>query len=192
MNSGAVVELSDMGEMEKGNIFQFTGNPFVDAGIWAICEWCQKERPEDLIEDNLKSIVEDIVPLYLTDTWNSSVLHGTIFPNHGKISNPSLKRYSSEERKKKALDYFNNLIKDIGSISNSGSCISCGKREVKKRITKSEIPLTGSTRLINYFSYGVEGADYCLYICCPIFTSNNVFVQIPEHWRQEGLGFIAF
>ncbi len=34
-------------------IFDFTGNPFVDAGIWAISQWVDK-KPEELNKEDLE------------------------------------------------------------------------------------------------------------------------------------------
>ena len=80
-------------------IYKFTGNPFVDAGIWSICEWVKKENPGDLDKSDLKKISEDIVPLYLTDNWRKNIF--SIFPNN-PITNPSVKdkkiRYSDFKR----------------------------------------------------------------------------------------------
>lgn len=141
-------------------IFDFTGNPFVDAGIWAISEWAEK-KPEELDKDDLKKAAEEIFDLvYANEKWYRSILHGMVFPN-GKISNPGDFKKSPSERKTKALDYYTDLIESIESLKSSGSCIACGRRNFKKRFFKSEIPLTGSGKMINYFSYGTEGADYC-------------------------------
>lgn len=184
--------------MKNEVIYQFTGSPFVDAGMWAICEWVGKKEPEELEKKDLKMIAEDIIPVYLDDNWNTSILHGMIFPNHGKISNPSLKRYTYKERKNKALDYFNDLIKNIELISDSGDCISCGRRNVKRRITKSEVPLTGSKALINFFSFGIDGADYCpactfaiqfsplvMHSCGKLLLLHSKSEKIMKHWTRE-------
>ena len=181
-------------------IYKFTGNPFVDAGIWAICQWSEKRKPEDLDKEDLRKIIEDVVPLYLTDKWNSSTLHGMIFPNHGKISNPGLKRYSYNERKNKALDYFNNLIEDSSPLGNSGNCTACGRRDTKQRITKSEVPLTGSKHLINFFSFGTDGADYCpacvfaiqfsplvLYQCGKLLLVHSNSDKIMYSWSKKAI-----
>ena len=47
-------------------IFDFTGNPFVDAGIWAISEWVGK-KPEELDKNDLKEMVNDIIYLYFQE-----------------------------------------------------------------------------------------------------------------------------
>jgi CRISPR-associated protein Cst1 len=45
-------------------IYKFTGNPFVDAGIWALSQWIGK-KPEELNEDDLKGVIDDITSVYL-------------------------------------------------------------------------------------------------------------------------------
>jgi CRISPR-associated protein Cst1 len=84
-------------------IYEHTGNPFVDAGIWAISAWVQKE-PMHLNIDDLKYVSEEIVPLYLTELWRK-VLY-SVFPNN-KITNPSVK-----EKKAKYLEFLNTLINE--------------------------------------------------------------------------------
>lgn len=141
-------------------IYDFTGNPFVDAGIWALSQWVGK-NPDEIDKDDLKEIAEDMFDtVYSNERWYRSILHGMVFPN-GKISNPGDFKKSIPERKQKALDYFNDSIEVIEPLGSSGSCVACGRREFNKRFFKSEIPLTGSGQMLNYFSYYTKGADYC-------------------------------
>ena len=55
------------------------GNPFVDAGVSAICEWVGRgTKPEEIAIHNLEQIVEDIAPMLQTTAgWKN--LH-SIFP----------------------------------------------------------------------------------------------------------------
>jgi len=142
------------------SIFDFTGNPFVDAGIWAISQWVGK-KPKELDKDDLEKASEEIFDMvYSNEKWFRSILHGMVFPN-GKVSNPGDFKKPLEERKKKAIEYYNKLIEEIEPLNSSGSCIACGRRNIKNRYFKSEMPLTGSGAMLNYFSYGTKGADYC-------------------------------
>lgn len=141
-------------------IFDFTGNPFVDAGIWAISQWVGKE-PAKLDKNDLEKTAEEIFDMvYSNEKWYRSILHGMVFPN-GKVSNPGDFKKPAEERKRKAMEYYDNLIEKIKPLNGSGSCIACGRRDIEGRFFKSEMPLTGSGAMINYFSYGTNGADYC-------------------------------
>jgi len=180
-------------------IYELTGNPFVDAGIWAICDWVEK-KPDELEKDDLKQIANDVINIYLNDKWNSSILHGMIFFNHGKVANPSLKRYSYEERKKKALNYYYDLIDNTEPLGISGSCIACGRRNFVNRFIRSEIPLTGSGKMINYFSYGVNGADYCpacafavqfiplvLYACGNLLLIHSNSEKVMKIWSKKAV-----
>lgn len=141
-------------------IYDFTGNPFVDAGIWAISQWIGK-KPEELNIKDLNKVAEDVFDtVYSNKKWYSSILHGMVFPN-GKVSNPGDFKKPISERKSKALIYYTELIGEIEPLGSSGSCISCGRRNFKNRYYKSEIPLTGSGKCLNFFSFGTDGADYC-------------------------------
>ncbi|SNX53177.1 type I-B CRISPR-associated protein Cas8b1/Cst1 [Thermoanaerobacterium sp. RBIITD] len=135
------------------NIFTYTGNPFVDAGITALLVWSNKDKPEDIDIDDVKNLANEITELYLEKNWNKIMF--SIFPN-SKITNPSIK--DKKDAYKKFLD---ELIDDIVPIDTDGNCIACGRRSSNKPYTKTQIPLTGSSDFINFFSYGKEGADYC-------------------------------
>jgi CRISPR-associated protein Cst1 len=186
--------LSDIGEMEKEIIFQFTGNPFVDAGIWAICEWCQKERPEDLNKEDLRTIVGDIVPLYLTPAWSKSLY--SIFPNN-PITNPSVK-----DKKGRMSEFLSELLHEIAPlpVDGLGNCISCGRRDVKTARTKTEIPLLGSGSLVNYFPNGQSGGDYCpactlavqfspliFYSCVKLLLLHSNSDKVMRYWARRAI-----
>jgi CRISPR-associated protein Cst1 len=133
-------------------IFDFTGNPFVDAGIWAISGWIGK-KPEKVDKDDLKSIVDEIVDIYLTPKWSKNLYQ--IFPNN-PITNNAVK-----DKKGRYSGVLNELIKEISVLGDNGDCIACGRRNTVQRSGKDRVPLTGSKKLINYFSFGSDGADYC-------------------------------
>lgn len=130
-----------------------TGNPFVDAGIYALKTRLSKDISEITIND-LESETEMISKIYTTNAWQKN-MH-SIFPN-SKLVNNSIKGKRDEEY----LKVLNEFIKNIEPIQEEGSCISCGHRNTKKRYGKSLVPLTGSGSLKNYFSNAVDGADYC-------------------------------
>jgi len=172
-------------------IYDFTGNPFVDAGIWAICGLVKK-KPDELDKNDLKSILSDIVQLYLTKKWSKNIY--SIFPNN-PVTNPSVK--NKEERYLKIL---NQLVDEITPLGNSGSCISCGRRNMLQRSGKDRIPLTGSKRMVNYFSYGADGADYCpacalavqftplvFYACVNLLLVHSNSEKIMKIWSQKAI-----
>jgi len=185
---------NELKTVEKDIFFQFTGNPFVDAGIWAICEWCKKERPEDLDTDDLRMMIGDIVPLYLTPAWSKNLY--SIFPNN-PITNPSV-----EDKKGSMSKFLNDLLHEITPITNegSGNCISCGRRIVKTVRTKTEIPLLGSGSLVNYFPNGQSGADYCpactfavqfspliFYSCRKLLLLHSNSVKVMRYWAKRAI-----
>ncbi|MCK9150527.1 type I-B CRISPR-associated protein Cas8b1/Cst1 [Methanobacterium alcaliphilum] len=133
-------------------IFDFTGNPFVDAGIWAISEWVGK-RPEELDKMDMMGIIDEIVELYLTPKWSKNLYQ--IFPNN-PITNNAVK-----DKKERYSSILRELVEKTEFIGDNGNCIACGRRNILYRSSKDKIPLTGSKKLINYFSFGAEGADYC-------------------------------
>jgi len=183
-----------MNETSEEILFQFTGNPFVDAGIWAICGWCQRERPEDLNKEDLKKIVEDIVPLYLTSGWSKSLY--SIFPNN-PVTNPSVR-----DKKARLSKFLNELLSEIVPVpaGATGNCISCGRRNAKTIRTKTEIPLIGSGSLINYFPNGQSGGDYChactfavqfaplvMYSCIKLLLLHSNSDKVMRYWARRAI-----
>jgi CRISPR-associated protein Cst1 len=182
------------GDTEDEIIFQFTGNPFVDAGVWAICEWNQKKRPEDLRKDDLTMIAGDIIPLYLTTGWSKSLY--SIFPNN-PVTNNSVK-----DKKARLSKFLNELLEEIVPVpfGAMGNCISCGRRNVKTVRTKTEIPLIGSGSLINYFPDGQSGGDYCpactfavqfaplvMYSCVKLLLLHSNSDKVMRYWARRAI-----
>lgn len=175
-------------------IYDFTGNPFVDAGIWALSQWVEK-NPENLSKNDLESSINDIVGLYIEKKWSKSLY--SIFPNN-PIINPSIK---GEIRKKEAyFKLLKSLIDKIESLGEFGDCISCGRRNIDTRFFKSQIPLTGSGGMINYFSYGTSGADYCpacifavqfspliIYSCGNMLLMHSNSRKLMGYWSKKAV-----
>jgi CRISPR-associated protein Cst1 len=147
-----------------------------------------------LIEDDLRMIVEDIVPLYLTPVWSKSLY--SIFPNN-PITNPSVK-----DKKARMSKILNELLHEIApaTIDGSGNCISCGRRNVKTVRTKTEIPLLGSGALVNYFPNGQSGGDYCpactfavqfspliLYSCRRLLLIHSNSDKVMRYWARKAI-----
>ncbi len=185
-------------------IFDFTGNPFVDAGIYAISQWAGK-KPGELNKDDMFKSAEDLVEIYITKSW-SKVLY-SIFPNN-PIINPSVK---GKEKKKIAYSSFiNELINKSEYLGDSGDCIACGRRNIKyietnggkgsSRFAKDKIPLSGSKSMVNYFSFGVDGADYCpacafavqfsplvTYSCVSMLLMHSNSNKLMKHWSKKAI-----
>ena len=60
------------------NIFTYTGNPFVDAGITAMLVWFGKDEPEDIEDYDVKDMIDEITDLYIKDGWQKIMY--SIFP----------------------------------------------------------------------------------------------------------------
>lgn len=180
--------------MGQGFLYTFTGNPFVDAGIWAICEWSGRKKPEEIKTEDLKGIVSEIAPIYITSEWVKSLY--SFFPNNA-VTNPSVKN-----KGKKLAESLDQLINQVESLEeeNSGNCISCGRYNVDEVRTKTEIPLLGSGTLINFFPYGQQGADYCpactlavqfsplvSYACGKLLLIHSNSEKVMHYWAKKAI-----
>lgn len=172
-------------------IYDFTGNPFVDAGIWALSQWVGK-KPGELDKDDLESVVDEVVTLYLTPKWSKNLYQ--IFPNN-PITNNAVK-----DKKDRYSLLLKDLINDISPLGVHGDCIACGRRNIVQKSAKDRIPLTGSKKLINYFSYGTEGADYCpacafavqflplvTYFCANMLLIHSNSDKIMYYWSKRAI-----
>ncbi len=132
--------------------FRRTGNPFVDAGLYILS--IQLRCPiEKITPDKISPLIEPLTDLYLTKQWSKNIQ--SIFPN-SKLINPSIK-----DKKKNYMEFLESLIASIEPLNgNHGACVACGRKTTDK-YTKSQIPMIGSKKLINFFSYGSHGADFC-------------------------------
>ncbi len=183
--------------MGQSFLYTFTGNPFVDAGIWAICEYSGRKKPEEIKIEDLKEIASDVVPIYTTAEWVKNLY--SFFPNN-PITNPSVK---INDKGKKLLQSFEDSIDQIELFDASkgvGNCISCGKHDVKAPKTKSEIPLIGSGAMINFFPNGQSGGDYCSactfavqfsplvsYACVKFLLIHSNSDKIMHYWAEKAI-----
>lgn len=180
--------------MSQGFLYTFTGNPFVDAGIWAICEWTGRKNPEKIEVEDLNRIIQDMVPIYITTEWSKSLY--SIFPNNA-VTNPSVKN-----KNQRLFEYFESLINHIKPLSKSesGNCVTCGRRNVEQIRTKTEIPLLGSGGMINYFPNGQAGADYCpactfavqfspliSYSCVKLLLLHSNSEKVMYYWAEKAI-----
>ncbi len=139
-------------------IFTLTGNPFVDAGIYVISELLGKEI--DRIEkENLEKLIPQLVDVYSTDGWRNMIY--LIFTTNHPAVHPSKK---SDRGYYEKLLYA--LVDDISALSDSGVCVSCGRRdkssvERKSGIGRELVPLTGSAELVNFFPRAMLGLEMC-------------------------------
>ncbi len=144
------------------SLLEWTGHPFVDAGLTAILLLANKTDPSDLTEKDVESAIDFVSKLYARDEWNSKIIHGMIFPNNGVLmANPSMKKRRTPENIAKNLK---ELFSEIKNSSEGLICVICGKRSAyaKKEVYRAVFPLLGSGDVTNYFHSGnPKGADIC-------------------------------
>lgn len=147
------------------------GNPFVDAGVSAICKWMGRGiQPDDITISDLERIVNDIAPILQTNAgWAN--LH-SIFPN-SVLTNPS---YSKRNRVELLQELCQKYIDTIEELGSTGDCIGCGRRHANFVLKRENIPLTGSGTLRNFFPTFAEGIGYCAACALAIQFSPLVFV----------------
>lgn len=167
------------------------GNPFVDAGICAICEWLGRSvQPEQITTDDLEQVVDDVAPMMQTDAgWNN--LYG-IFPN-GVLTNPSFNKCKTEKCKIpnkcvtlnashsrcNRVELFKNECKSyidkISELQQAGDCMGCGRRNANTWLSRTNVPLTGGKNS-NYFPVFSDGAGYCAACALAIQISPLVYM----------------
>jgi len=138
---------------DENQIFIRTGNPFVDAGIYAIMAWMNKNSMESITKKDIEEFIPMIVDLYLKKKWNNQLM-GMVFPN-SPITNPS-----SKDKRKGYTEYLSTLINSIPPLG-CGDCISCGRRNATESLGRANIPLTGSGTFRSFFPHASQGVKYC-------------------------------
>ena len=156
------------------------GNPFVDAGVCAICEWLGRNvQPEQITKDDLERIVEDFVPLAANwEKWLSifTLNHTLVNPSkkrtireqvlsdveNGHISENGIEEEVSNRIEGKYKEELFSCMCKIEDFSGSGDCMGCGRRNIGETLllNRTGIPLTGGKHS-NYFPAFSEGAGYC-------------------------------
>ncbi|MFZ4525030.1 MAG: type I-B CRISPR-associated protein Cas8b1/Cst1 [Chlorobium sp.] len=140
------------------HLFEYTGNPFVDAGISALMVWSEKKHPQELTEEDVRKALPEIATLFSQGGWVKTFY--TTFSN-GVMVQPSNK---GKEREK-WLEFIGELVKELQPLGDQGSCVACGRRnpvrikKEKRGFLRSEVPMTSGS--LNYYSYASSGADYC-------------------------------
>ena len=147
------------------------GNLFVDAGVCGICEWLGRNvQPEQITTADLEQVVDDVAPMMQTDAgWRN--LH-SIFPN-SVLTNPA---YSKRDRVALLKEECRDYLETICELDQTGDCMGCGRRDATTWLSKTDIPLTGSGTLRNFFPTFAEGAGYCSACAVAIQLSPLSFV----------------
>ena len=112
--------------MSNNLSLKYTGNPFVDAGIFALKRKLKKPINE-ITKDDLKEEALNISDIYVTPAWKKNLY--SIFPNNVLVNPKTTKKDNLNEL------YFNELltlIESISEVSYNGTCVSCGRRDAVK------------------------------------------------------------
>ncbi|CAD5243839.1 type I-B CRISPR-associated protein Cas8b1/Cst1 [Thermococcus camini] len=73
----------------KVSLFNWTGHPFVDAGLAALLLLRKKRLPEELTEEDVKDAIDFVSKLYARKEWSLGYIHAMIMPNNGIVlANP--------------------------------------------------------------------------------------------------------
>ena len=178
---------------QEDRFFVLTGNPFVDAGLYAIEAFYEKNF-SDLSVKELKSKIDDLVNLYMTDGWAKNLF--SIFTANSKFSNPSI-----TDKRRASKEYLLELLNDFSLSKSSGTCIACGRRDASPTRRRDHIPLTGSGKSVNFFAGGSEGERYCSvctfavqFIPLSLYKVGNRFLllhsvsnRVMKYWAEEGI-----
>ena len=132
---------------------KYTGNVFVDSGIYALVSNFNIDV-EEININHIKQLSQKISELYVNPVWNKN-MH-SIFPNSVLVHNAI-----KGDREELYFEHLNSIIEEITPILEKGDCIACGCRNSINALQKNSVPMSGSGSLRNYFSFANEGVDYC-------------------------------
>ncbi len=135
------------------------GNPFVDVGVSVICEWLDRHpQPNEITTEDLKEVVQQIVPLYCEYEYRSQIRF--IFPNSTLTQHSKIQKGIQSLNEELGSEWLHQLGK-VTDLGDAGDCMGCGRRNAYFRLKKTEVPLTGSGSLRNFFPLFAEGSGYC-------------------------------
>jgi CRISPR-associated protein Cst1 len=171
--------------MENNNqkfpfIYRFTGNPFVDGGIAALCALNNKGDPESVNKEDLERSIEFIVRIY--PKWQK-LRH--LFTQNCILLHPAIKNKAERYE-----EYLKRLVHKISNAYSDGDCALCGIRKSSGLVLRHEYPLTGSGDFVNYFSFFEPGLPLCP-ACTfalqfvPLFLVSNNGILFLTHSHSE-------
>ena len=165
------------------------GNPFVDAGVSAICGWLGPgTQPEEITTEDLEVMINRFATIYCNPEWIKNLY--SIFPNSPVTYAARGNRDSAAE----LISKWSNWREKIAPMSQVGDCLGCGRRmTMEKLLTKTDVPLTGSGSLRNFFPLFSDGQGYCAacalavqFIPLALVSSGGKFLMLHSNaWRVQ-------
>jgi len=158
-------ENSSDGYPKEGNkgdsLFEWTGHPFVDAGLVALLLLSKKRSPEKLTEENVEKAIEFASTLYARKEWSTGYIHAMMLPNSGILmANPSM----SKKRTPDAIAQNLRELLQEPEDPNAPICEICGRRHSRpKPVYRSDFPLVGTGGVPNYFPSAKDGLNVCFH-----------------------------
>lgn len=98
-------------------------------------------------------------------------LHG-VFPNSVLTNAAFRKQDQVELLRKECKNYLDTIV----ALADTGDCMGCGRRVANTWLSRTNIPLTGSGKLRNFYPAFAEGAGYCSACAFAIQLSPLVFM----------------
>ncbi len=164
------------------------GNPFVDAGVSAICEWLGPgTQPEEITIEDLEVMINRFAPIYCNPAWVKN-LH-SVFPG-AEMTNPANKNKDIVALLRSS---WRQNLNEIIPFEQVGDCTGCGRRSAVRDLIKKDVPLTGSGRLRNFFPLFSDGQGYCAacalaiqFIPLSLVSSGGKFLMLHSNiWRVQ-------
>lgn len=167
------------------------GNPFVDAGVSAICEWLGPgTQPEEIKAEDLHEVIRQVAPMYCQPEYRTQIRF--IFPNSPVTQHREIQRGMESLINKIKSDWFHCLDR-IADLGLTGDCAGCGRRNVDFQLKKTEVPLSGSGAFRNFFPLFADGVGYCAacalaiqFIPLSLISSGGKFLMLHSNiWRVQ-------
>ena len=126
------------------DLWHFTGDPFADAGGYALKVFAKKYPEKDILE--LIRIATDIY----VDKWGGKL--NTFFLN-SKITQPS---FDAQQKKNETIKYFTSLLQETEPFV-SGFCRITGRKTKLFSAGRDNTVLTGSGKFVNFHHMFQDG-----------------------------------
>ncbi|RME87118.1 MAG: type I-B CRISPR-associated protein Cas8b1/Cst1, partial [Planctomycetota bacterium] len=183
---------------------RLTGNPFVDNGHFAFKTWQGKWLWQASLEE-IRDFVETLLQIYSSAPWKKVLSY--VFPN-SPLTQTQMK--NKEQIFSQRLISYIEKANEENSMGDSSFplCSGCGSRKAQKYsytkeyrfAYKSEVPLTGSGKMRNFFPAFLDGVTYCGYClfaiqCSPLLYMRSQYLlllhsnnpKVIEIWANKAI-----